>query len=497
MPPSAMLHPGLPDDENREYLPDRLRTSNIVVNENGNNSQPYPERLEEHRQRLFGDADSIWYSYVPTSYDPSNPVPLVVSLHGGLMTGWGQAVYTSWTAVAEREGFIVVFPNSSSPRRMWVLEIAEEFLEAATAPHPSGVFLDPPPESIDENPDIKLLLAVIERVKGTHSIDAERIFIQGMSMGNAMSDQFARHFGYKLAGVAGSGGPSALGVIYDPAGKPVNSGGPVPMFMTILEIDTAPPFNGGTDREVITGNRDYWRAINGANALPSITVRGRNNFAIYSGADADVVFRDVQNRDHGQTFDDAELVWSHFFSGSRRKESGRIERTLPAEPLRGDAFAVAVASGRDMAWTSDGVIPVGGTVFTRQVLKYHGLNGDARVRGEYLFVPLDFVSAAFTATASVSADGTTGSLILADGRHLEFAQGSIGCVIDGRITTMFAEAVMSERQLWLSLEWLAAEVLDLRTSSAAGVLYITDHHAVLSTNMAHLIDDILATAAPR
>ena len=27
------------------------------------------------------------------------------------------------------------------------------------------------------------------------------------------------------------------------------------------------------------------------------------------------VFRDVKNRDHGQTFDEAELVWDYFFSG--------------------------------------------------------------------------------------------------------------------------------------------------------------------------------------
>ena len=41
------VRPGTPDDDNREYLPEKIKGSDIVVNENGNNSQPYPERLKE------------------------------------------------------------------------------------------------------------------------------------------------------------------------------------------------------------------------------------------------------------------------------------------------------------------------------------------------------------------------------------------------------------------------------------------------------------------
>ena len=97
-----ILRPGTPDDDNREYLPEKIKGSDIVVNENGNNSQPYPERLKEYREVLADGVEDIWYEYVPESYDPSRPVPLVIGLHGGLMTGWGHAIYTSWTLVADR-----------------------------------------------------------------------------------------------------------------------------------------------------------------------------------------------------------------------------------------------------------------------------------------------------------------------------------------------------------------------------------------------------------
>ncbi len=102
------LRPGIPDDDNRDYLPEKLKDGIHTVNENGNDSQIYPERLKKYRDFLADGVEDTWYEYVPECYDPAKKTPLVVSCHGGLMTGWGQAVYTSWTLVADREGFIVV-----------------------------------------------------------------------------------------------------------------------------------------------------------------------------------------------------------------------------------------------------------------------------------------------------------------------------------------------------------------------------------------------------
>ena len=100
---------GTPDDDNREYLPEKIRNTDIVVNENGNNSIVYPKRLQEFKEAVIDGVEDVWYEYVPESYDPSKKVPLIIGLHGGLMTGWGHAVYTSWTLVADREGFIDVY----------------------------------------------------------------------------------------------------------------------------------------------------------------------------------------------------------------------------------------------------------------------------------------------------------------------------------------------------------------------------------------------------
>ena len=491
MDSTISLRPGVPDDDNRDYLPERLRDSDIVVNENGNNSQPYPDRLQEHREILGDGVEHVWYSYVPERYTPGAPTPLVVSVHGGLMTGWGQAVYSSWTLVAEREGFIVVFPNATS-RRMWTLDVPRRFVAEATAYNDLGIYLDPPADNPDDFADARFFTELIEWASTRFTIDPGRIFIQGMSMGNSMSDQFARRNGRLLAGAAGSGGPSSLGLLYDGENRPVNDGGPVPAWLTICEYDTAPPFACGTEREVIRGNRDYWRLINGATGLPAIRVDGHDNFAYYDGEHAPVIFRDVKNRDHGQTFDDAEIVWSQLFSGVQRARDGSITVTQPAEPRRGDIAAVAVAAGRRSAWVRNGVTSVGGTAIVKHAWKYHGLGGEQISRGEHILVPVQFLAAAFGGSVTEEEGGDMAAWDAPDGRRLEFARGSIACLIDGRIHAMTVQADRSTDQLYVALEWVATHVLGLFASTCEGVLYLTDHHALLSKHMAHLVDDILA-----
>jgi len=209
------LRAGTPDDDNRTYLPEAIKGSDLVVNENGNNSQPYPERLQECHGILVDGLEDVWYEYVPASYDPAKKTPLIIGNHGGMMTGWGHAIYTSWTMVADRDGCICVFPDAHS-FRMWIVEGVFDNFDPKEAPE---LPIQKAPERIEDNHDVNFLLALIEKMKEKYNIDPGRIFMQGMSMGNLMTDQFARNFGNLLAGAAGSGGPSRLNLLFDEAGN--------------------------------------------------------------------------------------------------------------------------------------------------------------------------------------------------------------------------------------------------------------------------------------
>jgi poly(3-hydroxybutyrate) depolymerase len=486
-----VILPGTPFDDNRDYLPECIKGSDIVVNENGNSSQVYPKRLIEESGVIADGLEDNWCEYVPETYDPSKKTPLVFSMHGGLMTGWGQAIYTSWTMVADRDGFIVVFPNANA-RKFWTVEFdMKSFVERAK-PRDDGVYLNPFPENPDDNHDMKLVLGLIEHMKGKYNIDEGRIFMQGMSMGNMMTDQFARYFGNVLAGAAGSGGPSDLRLLYDDNGKIINRAGHLSIWQSRPERNGSPSGDTSAELKINRLNKEYWLKLNGCKTLPEISILGEDNLTFYKGEKADLVYLDIKNRDHGQTLDDAELIWDYLFSGTRREPDGRIIHTAPVSPRVGDSFAIAAAKDCSNAWLSNGVVGLSGPAILWQKLKYHGLNGDQKVRGEYICVPLSFIARAFNAVLTTSADTLSAILTLEDGRTLQFARGSIGCVIDNKLQSMLCEALHRGGELYVSLEWFCLSIYNMHVSGYDGVLYATDHYSALSMNTADLIRGILS-----
>lgn len=479
--------PGTPDDNNREYLPESIKGSDIVVNENGNNSQPYPKLLQEFHEIMGNDTPDTWYEYVPECYDPAKKTPLVFSMHGGLMTGWGQAIYTSWTMVADRDNIIVVFPNAHT-RRLWTLEASDLELRVD----------EQMPKDIrqnlgtnEENPDFKMVFALLEYLKGKYNIDEERIFMQGMSNGNMFTSQFARYFGDKLTAASGAGGGTPNPRLLYQAGGLKNQAGPVGMWTSIPETNGCPPWCEFDDLTIYKYTRVYWNELNGCNTDPKISIIGEDAFAFYKGDKVDNVFLEIKNRDHGQTLDEAALVWDYYFSGLRRKADGTIVDEGSRIPREGDNFAIAVADGCTTAWFENRKVEMKAPAVLWQKLKYHGQNGGQKVKGEYICVPISFLAQAFELEYTYEEDGAVAYLYLKDGREVQFARGSIACIISNDIRSMYCEALHRNGELLISLEWFAGFVMNLCTSRYEDVLYVTDHHAELGVNMADIIRNLL------
>ena len=485
------LRAGTPDDANREYLPEKIKGSDIVVNENGNNSQPYPAGLREVTGVLADGLEDRWYEYVPASYDGSKPVPLVVGNHGGLMTGWGHAIYTSWTMVADREGFICVFPDAHS-KRMWTVEGVFDNFDPKDAP---DLPIQLAPKDWTENHDLKFLEALILHMEKTYNIDPGRVFMQGMSMGNLMTSMFARYKGQLLAGAAGSGGPTKPELLYTQDGQIINRGGPMAIWQSRPEKNGLPPGGHYDEAEVNKYSRFYWLKINECDPIPQIRIEGEDNFAFYHGKKADLVYLDIKNRDHGQTLDEAFLYWDYLFSGVRKNPDGTLEMGKSIRPRVGDEFAIAVSEGYDQCWFRNQLHPLKTPAVRWQKLKYHGLNGGQIVRGEYLCVPLSFLAEAVGAQYLPNEDGSEVELVLKDGRHVQFARGIIGCVIDDTMRCMYCEALHRSGELLVSIEWFCKYLFNYHVSSCNGVVYVTDHFIDLSYFMADLIKDLFAGKA--
>lgn len=485
----VFLRPGTPNDENREYLPEAIKHSDMVVNENGNNSIPYPIGLEEHHGVIVDDGEpDTWYVYVPQTYDPGKKTPLVFGMHGGLMTGWGHAIYTSWTMVADREGFICVFPDAHKAR-MWQVEGVQH-----QDPNPELPVM-PGPKDIGTTHDTKMVFALIDIMKKRFNIDEGRIFMQGMSMGNFMTGQFARYYGQELAGAAGSGGPCRLRILFEDDGSVKNQAGPVAIWQSRPEKNGLPPRAEYDESLINKYNRFYWMIVNECDPVPEIRIIGEDNIAFYKGRKAHLTYVDIKNRDHGQALDEAFLYWDYMFSGVHREPDGTIVQGPTRLPRTGDEYAAAFTPGVAKVWWKNQVVDLCTAPIWWQKLKYHGLNGAQKVRGEYLCVPLSFLAEMAGAQYLPSEDTLTASLVMPDGRQLQFARGSIGCVIEDSLHSMYCEALHRGSELLVSVEWFCKYVLNLSVSICNDVVYVTDHFADLSFFMADLIKDLLKDEA--
>jgi len=58
--------------------------------------------------------------YVPHSYNPAKPTPLVISMHGAALWPAQQMNLSRWNRLADEHGFIVVYPAGSG--RIWHVE---------------------------------------------------------------------------------------------------------------------------------------------------------------------------------------------------------------------------------------------------------------------------------------------------------------------------------------------------------------------------------------
>ncbi len=213
-------------------------------------------------------------------------------------------------------------------------------------------------------------------------------------------------------------------MLFNENGEIINEAGHLAIWQSRPEKNGTPPGKHYSEFVVNKYNRFYWMKINECDPIPHISIVGEDNFAFYHGKKADLVYLDIKNRDHGQTLDEAFLYWDYLFSGTRREPDGTIVHTDTLIPRVGDKFAVAVTNGCDQAWFENSITEMGSPAILWQKLKYHGLNGDQMVRGEYLCVPLSFLCRVFDAKYEPSEDTLSAVATLNDGRVLQFARAA-------------------------------------------------------------------------
>ena len=130
--------------------------------------------------------------FIPSSYSKDTSIPLVVLLHGYGATGALQESYMKFESVAEKNKFILVYPDGtvdSSGKQFWnATDACCDFFSAVA--------------------DDVYLLSILKEMESNYSIDAKRIYFVGHSNGGFMSYRMACKYPDRIAAIASLAGAS-------------------------------------------------------------------------------------------------------------------------------------------------------------------------------------------------------------------------------------------------------------------------------------------------
>ena len=164
---------------------------------------PSQQRILECTHRLVeANADTPYTLFVPSTYDPQKPAPLVVDLHGLNITPLQQMLFDGTTDFAERYGFIVLAPMGFNVSSWWGSRTGTAVATAAVKPGSDVRYSNTELAEIDT-------MALLKSIREQYAVDGDRIYLMGHSMGGAGTYYLGGKYNDLWAGLApisGAGG---------------------------------------------------------------------------------------------------------------------------------------------------------------------------------------------------------------------------------------------------------------------------------------------------
>lgn len=245
--------------------------------------------------------------YAPPTLDANKAAPVLLVAHGFLMNGDMMEQISGFEAIADREGFVVMFPDGQGERAS-MPGMDPPWNVGKDVCQPNG-FTAP----VATGDDQAFVDAMLDFARDDQCVDEDHLFLTGFSMGG----YFANHSGCvrsDLAGVAPhSAGSHELSDCEDKK----------PVLLMHFEQDALIPYSCGTQA------RDRWLARNGCDAAMAPTERSVKGgvCAYYKGCpkDAQVAMCTFQ----APTDTSDELFLGHAWSGGDASQPTLSPFTIP------------------------------------------------------------------------------------------------------------------------------------------------------------------------
>jgi len=181
-----------------------------------------PDPALAERTLEQGERERSYLFYAPVGADPATPRALVLVFHGGGGDATSAARLTGFRAVAEREGFLVAYPNAVGGH--WNDGRDDDFAQSVR-------------EGVD---DVAFVDAVLEDVSRSFAIDPRRVYASGISNGAMFLHKLASERARRIAAIAPVAG--GLAEPYAPRLAPAE---PVSVLVVQGTDDPLVPYDGG------------------------------------------------------------------------------------------------------------------------------------------------------------------------------------------------------------------------------------------------------------
>ncbi|KQN00443.1 MULTISPECIES: alpha/beta hydrolase family esterase [unclassified Sphingomonas] len=263
-----------------------------------------PDRLRELGPFQPNPGNLRGRLYVPDTIAPG--AALVVALHGCTQTAAAYDHGTGWSTLADREGFVVLFPEQQRANNA---NLCFNWFEPADIARLGG--------------EAESIAAMIDAVLALHPIDPARVFVTGLSAGGAMSAVMLATWPDKLAGGAIIGGLPYGGATGVPQaldrmrghGAPADAAAAAAVRAAAAGVHGAPRvavWHGSADTTVVVGNLDrlvgQWRGVHDLTAGPDAVAKGANwEHRSWNGPDGTALVEEwrVAGMGHGVPIDPA------------------------------------------------------------------------------------------------------------------------------------------------------------------------------------------------
>jgi polyhydroxybutyrate depolymerase len=240
----------------------------------------------------FGDRDRTYRIHVPALL--GTRVALVVALHGGGGTAAATVKMTGFDAEADRERFIVIYPNGTDHPRPLMNLVGKPGFLTWNAGNCCGYALE---NHVD---DVGFIRAAVKQVENRYPIDPKRIYATGISNGGMMAYTMACEASDMFAAVG-----IVSGIIADPSCKPSQ---PVSVIHFHGSADQNIPINGGVGskafikdkRPPVQDSIDFWVQADGCNTKPQESNAPGLDIKSYDGCRANtaVIYYIIQDGGH-------------------------------------------------------------------------------------------------------------------------------------------------------------------------------------------------------